>query len=142
MEIPKPFFYGPLLAAGFGPAQRKDVQLTRIAPGTAAQGAGNEARQYPGQERAAAEARDVAALRREMDRRALPPGPPPAFKLSLLEMDQDLQRVIARVEARRAEASDSAARQPVGAGAATANEATASPEGGAGTPLPGPAWQA
>jgi hypothetical protein len=105
MEILKPVTQGPPLAAAIELALRRAVQVTRIDPGAQTRRAGNETRQHPGQDRAAAEARDVAALRREMERRALPPGPPPTFKLSLLEMDRDLQRTIARNEARRAQAS-------------------------------------
>jgi len=128
MELPKPFSHGPLLAAGFGLPQKKAAQVVRIEPGTGAQNAGSEARRNPGQDRTAAEARDLAALRREMDRRSLPPGPPPAFKLNLLELDQDLQRAIARAEAGRAGARATAPLEADNAGAANAREATAAPD--------------
>jgi len=75
MEILKPVTQGPPLAAAIELALRRAVQVTRIDPGAQTRRAGNETRQHPGQDRAAAEARDVAALRREMERRALPPGP-------------------------------------------------------------------
>jgi len=70
----------------------------------------------------------VAALRREMERRALPPGPPPTFKLSLLEMDRDLQRTIARNEARRAQASAAQTLAPGQPQPETPVEADAAPE--------------
>ncbi len=54
----------------------------------------------------AAAARDIRALRREMERRDLPAGPPPAFELSQLEIEADIQQVIARVEAARAQARE------------------------------------
>lgn len=112
MEILRPVTQGPPLAAAIELALRRAIPVTRIEPGRQAQNAGNEARQHPGQDRTAAEARDVAALRREMERRALPPGPPPTFKLTLLEMDRDLQRAIARNEAKRAQASAASTMQP------------------------------
>lgn len=139
MEFPKPFSYGPLSTAGFDLPLRRAAEVARIEPGTGAQDAGREARQHPGQDRAAAEARDLAALRREMDRRSLPPGPPPAFKLSLLEMDQDLQRTIARVEARRAEARSAEALQAENPGAAPASAATATQGAGMAEAKPDPA---
>ena len=59
----------------------------------------------------AAAARDITALRREMERRDLPAGPPPTFELSQLELDSDIQQVIARVEAARSQARDADARK-------------------------------
>lgn len=46
--------------------------------------------------------RDLASLRHEVARRALLPGPPPAFELSLLELERDLRHLLARLEATRA----------------------------------------
>ncbi|MCB1357081.1 MAG: hypothetical protein KDK53_11495 [Maritimibacter sp.] len=54
----------------------------------------------------AAAARDIKALRREMERRDLPAGPPPTFEVSQLEIDTDFQQIIARVEAARAQARE------------------------------------
>ena len=60
----------------------------------------------PAQDARAEEARDITALRREMERRDLPAGPPPSFQLSLLEVEADIQQVIARVEAARTQARE------------------------------------
>jgi hypothetical protein len=100
------------LATALETPQRRFVQVTRIPPGAAAQGPDAEPRRHPGQEHAAAEARDVAALRREMEQRALPPGPPPTFKLNLLDIDGDLRQAIARNEAHRARFVSAEALRP------------------------------
>lgn len=55
------------------------------------------------------EARDLMALRREMERRALPAGPPPAFQLNLLDAERGLDRLLARLEAARTHDRDAPA---------------------------------
>ena len=47
-----------------------------------------------------------------VDQRALPPGPPPAFEMSLLELEADLKALIARIEADRGHDRDAPAVQP------------------------------
>ncbi len=102
MDFSKPAAPVSPIVAPLDQSRRHEMQGTRIAPGQTAQEPGTEARSNSGQGRSAAEARDLAALRREMERRALQPGPPPAFKLSLLEISRDLKHAIARAEAMRA----------------------------------------
>lgn len=90
------------LAPGLGPAETPLAPVrpvSRVTPGDGADGQQPQSRRTPGQAQAAAEARDVAALRREMEQRALPPGPPPAFAVNILELDRELQQVMARIEA-------------------------------------------
>lgn len=74
----------------------------RVPPAERADAARPHLPGVPGQARTAAEARDIDALRREMERRGLQPGPPPAFKLSMLELDSDVRSAIARMDADRA----------------------------------------
>ncbi len=107
---------------------RKSLQVSRVAEGRQTQGASAESRQRPDQETAAAQARDIVALRREMERRALPAGPPPAFRMNLLEAEGGIDRMLARIEAERCQQRDApalrlatpgaAARDPAGASAA------------------------
>lgn len=90
----------------------KAQQITKFAASKHARGAGAESRQRPQQDRAAAEARDIAALRREIERRALPVGPSPAFEMNLLEAEGGLDQVLARIEAARTRDRDAPALRP------------------------------
>lgn len=91
---------------------RKAFPVTRIAASDHARGAGTDSRQRPDQESTAAEARDIAALRRKIERRALPAGPPPAFEMNLLEAEGGLDQALARIEAARSRDRDAPALRP------------------------------
>lgn len=90
---------------------RKGSDVQKVDPGQQSNGTGTDARQHPEQDATASQARDIAEIRLEMERRDLPAGPPPTFELSLLEVERDLKQVLARIEAQRATARDSEAVQ-------------------------------
>jgi hypothetical protein len=106
------------------PVQQRTPDLRPVDPGEQSTGAGTNTRQRPQQDASAAAARDIAALRQETSERDLPTGPPPAFEVSLLEMESDLKHVLARVEAARAKARDAEALRA----AAASDEARATDE--------------
>jgi len=97
---------GPFASLAAEMPLRKQNDVKKVKPGAKAGDTSSNTEQMPGQEARAAEARDIAALRREMERRDLSAGPSPAFQISLLEVDTDIQQVIARVEAARGQARD------------------------------------
>lgn len=86
--------------------QQPTKQVTGANPSGSATG---DSRQHPEQETSAAAARDVAALRREVQLRGLPAGPPPAFQITLLEAEGGLQQALARLETARAQERDAPA---------------------------------
>jgi hypothetical protein len=82
-----------------------------VTPGNGAHGASGE-RAASEQNARAAEARDIAKLRREMEQRGLAAGPPPTFRLNLLEAESGVSQAIARAEAAWSHARDAAAVRP------------------------------
>lgn len=104
---------GSMAALAVEAPLRKARSVTRIAASGHAQGASTDGQKRPDQGRAA-EARDLAALRHEIERRALPVGPSPAFKMNLLEAENGLEQVLARIEAARNHDRESPALRPSG----------------------------
>lgn len=82
-----------------------------VTPGNSAHGASGE-RAASQHNARAAEARDIAKLRREMEQRGLPAGPPPTFRMNLLEAESGVSQAIARAEAAWSHARDAAAVRP------------------------------
>ncbi len=105
---------------------RKAPDVQKVDPGQQSNGAGTDARQRPEQDATASQARDITEIRRQMERRDLPAGPPPTFELSLLEVESDLKQVLARIEAQRAQSRDSEAVQTDSAPQSVADKAQAS----------------
>ncbi|GKY87149.1 hypothetical protein [Sinisalibacter aestuarii] len=95
----------PYAAAAEPGPQRADM-VTKIAPSDDARGTGADSRNHTAPDERAAGLRAAAALRHEMERRGLPAGPPPAFRMNLLETEAGVSRVIARLEAARAQERD------------------------------------
>ena len=106
MEFAGPAPLGPLASLAAEMPLRKLNDVKKVQPGAKAGDMTSDIGQQPGQDARAAEARDITALRREMERRELPAGPPPSFQVSLLEVETDIQQVIARVEAARTRARE------------------------------------
>lgn len=77
----------------------------KVAPGTGPGRTDADPDRLPGQETGTA--RDRAA-RAPVDPQT-PAGPPPAFEITLLEMEADLRQIIARIEAARAHRHEDAA---------------------------------
>ena len=122
MDLPKPVFHGGLAAMALEIAPRKTTRLDRVEPSDRGQRAEAETWRPPDQARPEARpgsrgGRDLEAIRRDMERRALPPGPPPAFEMSLLELEADLKALIARIEADRGHDRDAPAVRPAPDGA-------------------------
>jgi len=85
--------------------------VKRVEPGDhAGKARPDPQRPLPGQ--SADGTRDIDARRHDMEQRALPPGPPPAFEMTLLELERDLKHLLARIEASRARERESGALQP------------------------------
>ena len=106
MEFAGPAPLGPFASLAAEMPLRKANDVKKVQPGAKAGDTTADVGQKPGQDARAAEARDIVALRREMERRDLPAGPPPSFQVSLLEVEADIQQVIARVEAARTQARE------------------------------------
>ncbi len=110
MEFAGPAPMGPFATLAAEMPLRRVNDVKQVEPGaktgdTRGDTAGNAGRAHDNSARTA-EARDITALRREMERRDLPAGPPPSFKVSQLEIASDIQAVIARVEAARSQARE------------------------------------
>lgn len=82
-----------------------------VTPGSGAQNASGE-RAASEHTARAAQARDIAELRREMEQRGLPAGPPPTFEMNLLEAEAGVSQAIARAEAAWSHARDADAVRP------------------------------
>ena len=106
MEFIGPAPLGPFAALAAEMPLRKASDVKKVKPGAKTGDTTADARQNQAQDARSAEARDIAALRREMERRDLPTGPPPSFQMSLLEVEADILHVIARVEAARTQARE------------------------------------
>lgn len=106
MEIARPAPMGPIAALAAEMPLRKVPEVRQVDPGKGMGESAADARGTPRQAENAAAARDIDAFRREMERREKPAGPPPTFEVSLLEVNQDFRRVMARIEAARAQARD------------------------------------
>ena len=111
MELPRAAFVGPLPVAAGDVARRMSDRVKRVEPGD------NTGKARPDPHRFAhntlpEQPRDLEASRREMEQRALPPGPPPAFEMTLLELERDLKHLLARIEAARAQGRDAEALKP------------------------------
>ncbi|PIE07298.1 MAG: hypothetical protein CSA74_07905 [Rhodobacterales bacterium] len=105
MEFAWPAPLGPLAALATETPLRKMQDVRKVTPGHKAGDSNGNTTGHTGAEgdnaARTAEARDIVALRREMERRNLPAGPPPAFKMSLLEVESGIRHVLARIEAAR-----------------------------------------
>lgn len=106
MEFAGPAPLGPFASLAAEMPLRRTNDVTRVQPGASAGNTTGHAGRRPEQDVRAAEARDIQALRREMERRDLPAGPPPSFQVSVLEVESDLKQVIARIEAARHQARE------------------------------------
>lgn len=89
--------------------QPQPVHVKRIDAQSGASGAGNQAGDHPDQEAQAAPTRDLLALRRAVAEGNRPAGPSPAFEVSYLEVEADLQQKLARMEAARSRERDAEA---------------------------------
>lgn len=133
MELPGLNPLGSLAAFAVEAPMRKLQIPVRVEPSDQTRGGAADTHQRPEQDIIADEARDVAALRREMQHRDLPAGPPPAFQISLLEAEGGLEQVLARIEATRSQERDAPALRPANkvqqasAGPAEAGESGSAP---------------
>jgi len=109
MELPGVNPLGSMAAYTAEAPMRKLQQISRVTGSDGSGKSASDSRQHPEQDSTAAEARDIAALRREMQRRGLPAGPPPAFQITLLEAEGGLQQALARLEATRTQERDAPA---------------------------------
>jgi len=80
---------------------RAPPEVRRVDEGAASTRTRTDANTHRRQEDVAASARDLARIRQAMADPQQPTGPPPSFEVSLLEVESDLQQVIARIEAQR-----------------------------------------
>lgn len=112
MEFAGPAPVGPFATLAAEMPLRKPNDVKQVDPGTRPGNTAPDTGRDRDNGTEAAAARDIRALRREMERRDLPAGPSPAFEVSQLEMDADIQQVIARVEAARAQAREAGALKP------------------------------
>ena len=106
MEFAGPAPVGPFAALAAEMPLRKVNDVKQVEPGTKPGDTAPDTGRGRDNGFEAAAARDIKALRREMERRDLPAGPPPTFEVSQLEIESDIQQVIARVEAARAQARE------------------------------------
>ncbi len=113
MDVPKPAGPGTWATSAIDLTPRKVATPHRVPPSPPAGHTRADTHDTPDQNRLTDDLRQSAELRREMERRALMPGPPPAFELNLLELDGQLKELIARIEATRAQARDAGALAPV-----------------------------
>lgn len=116
MELPGLNPLGSMVANAVEAPMRKAQQISRVTASDPANGSTTSGRDHPEQGLAAAEARDIAALRREMQRRGLPAGPPPSFQITLLEAEGGLEQALARIEAARTQERDAPALRLDGSG--------------------------
>lgn len=106
MEFAGPAPVGPFATLAAEMPLRKPSDVKQVQPGARPGNTAPDTGRDRDNGTEAAAARDIRALRREMEQRDLPAGPPPTFEVSQLEMDADIQQVIARVEAARAQARE------------------------------------
>lgn len=105
-----------ILALGEAPARNRPAAL-RVPAAQGSQGSETSGKHPDGADARAAQARDLKALRFEMRQRGLPPGPPPAFQMNLLEAESGVSQAIARIESTRSQSRDAAALRPATPGA-------------------------
>ena len=144
MEFSGPAPLGPYVTLAAELPWRKSTDVRHVEPGDRADNSAGEAGRRPDQNATAAAARDITALRREMARRDKPAGPPPSFEVSLLEVEQDIKQVIARIEAARNHAREADALRPDAGAQAPAALTDDAPDRVAvsGTPAPAAATHA
>lgn len=111
MEFSGSVPFGPSATLAAELPLRKPNDVKQVEPGSQPDNTASDAGHGGDTAAVAAAARDITALRREMEQRALPAGPPPTFELNQLEVETDIQKVIARVEAARAQAREADALQ-------------------------------
>lgn len=106
MEFAGPAPVGPFATLAAEMPLRKINDVKQVEPGTRSGGTAPDTGRERDNGTEASAARDISTLRREMERRDLPAGPPPSFEVSQLEIEADIQQVIARVEAARSQARE------------------------------------
>lgn len=92
--------------------ERPGPDPKRVEPQQDADKAGLSGRETAQGEKSAAEAREMQ-MRASRDENR-PAGPPPSFDITLLEMERDLQRVLARLDSAHARERDGVAVRPGG----------------------------
>lgn len=136
MDIPRPNPLGTATALATAEV-RKTLPATKVAESAGTGPALAEDRRPPGQDRAVAEVRDIAALRLAVERRTLSAGPPPAFRISILEAGRGIEQTLARIEAMRAQAEqDSFPGTPQATAIGVPGEASAEIPGPSAAPSP------
>lgn len=114
MDISAPSPISAQATAAAHNALRAPADVTKVTPSTNV----SDTRADPhtenghGQSDRAAEARQVIANRERLRDPSTPTGPSPTFQITLLEVEQDLQNILARIEANRAKDRDAQALQP------------------------------
>lgn len=111
MEFAGPAPVGPFATLAAEMPLRKPNDVKQVDPGTQPGNTAPDTGRDRDNGTEAAAARDIRALRREMERHDLPAGPPPSFEVSQLEIEADIKEVIARVEAARAQARETDTRK-------------------------------
>lgn len=106
MEFAGPAPVGPFATLAAEMPLRKVNDVKQVEPGTRSGNTAPDTGRDRDNGTEAAVARDIGMLRREMERRDLPAGPPPSFEVSQLEIEADIQQVIARVAAARSQARE------------------------------------
>lgn len=127
-------FAGPAPIGAFAPHAaeaplRKPLEVKQVTPGDQSGKTGTDKRGERDNSAQSEAARDITALRQEMQRRDMHAGPPPTFEISQLEIEADIRAVIARVEAQRTQAR---------AADAVKTDAETRTEGNAATQQPAP----
>lgn len=106
MDYARPAPLGPSATLAADMPLRKPNDVRRIEPGARTGNTATDTGRDRDNGPTAAAARDITRLRRELGTDDLPAGPTPAFEVSQLELDADLQHVIARLEAARSQARE------------------------------------
>ncbi len=109
MELFSPNNLGAQAAHAHRVPVHKPPDITRISETETSEKTGADARQ---KSQIAANSQTVNALteqRQQQEKQDKPAGPPPSFEVSLLEVEQDLKQVLARMEISRGQERDAEA---------------------------------